>query len=68
MHFEAFGGLIMMMIFVRVFYWVYLDVSGGLETSTEVQTVADQQSQSPQCSQGVSPISISRLAVSVHRL
>ena len=50
----------MMMIFVRVFYWVYLDVSGGLETSTEVQTVAEQPSQSPHCSQGVSPISISR--------
>ena len=49
----------MMMIFVRVFYWVYLDVSG--ETSTEVQTVPDPQSQSAQCSQGVSPISISRL-------
>ena len=61
MYFEAFGGLVMMMIFVRVFYWVYLDVSGALESSSDVQTLPDQHSQSPQCSQGMSPISISRL-------
>ena len=61
MYFEAFGGLILMMICVRVFFWVYLDVSGALETSNDVQTLPDQHSQSPQCSQGVSPISISRL-------
>ena len=53
----------MMMIFVRVFYWVYLDVSGGLESSSpsDVLTPPDQQSPSPHCSHGVSPISISRL-------
>ena len=50
-----------MMIFVRIFYWVYLDVSGGLEDASDVQTVPDQNSQSPQVSQGMSPISISRL-------
>ena len=61
LYFEAFGGLILMMICVRVFYWVYLDVSGALDSSNDVQTLPDQHSQSPQCSQGVSPISISRL-------
>ena len=61
MYFEAFGGLILMMIFVRIFYWVYLDVSGGLEDTSDVQTLPDQHSQSAQVSQGMSPISISRL-------
>ena len=61
MYFEAFGGLILMMIFVRIFYWVYLDVSGGLDSTSDVQNLPDQQSQSPQVSQGMSPISISRL-------
>ena len=52
----------MMMIFVRVFYWVYLDISGSLDTSnsTEVQSVSAPQPP-PVALQELSPISISRL-------